>query len=65
MPQNDNERSATMILLLNLYQSRDHMAKLPSNSCSLIAVDHHIHKLEKRLIELLEVKHAVGTELTE
>ena len=57
----DNEKktelTALMVLLINLYQSRDHMSKLPSNSCSLIAVDHHIHKLEKRLIELLEVKH--------
>jgi hypothetical protein len=65
MNENQNELNATMIMLLNLYQSREHMSKLPSNSCSLIAVDHHIYKLEKRLIELLEVKHAVGTELIE
>lgn len=48
------EQTALMVLLINLYQSRDHMSKLPSNACSLIAVDHHIHKLEKRLIELLK-----------
>lgn len=54
MPTDNNERIATMLLLINFYQSREHMAKLTSNACSLIAVDHHIHKLEKKLMELLE-----------
>lgn len=55
--ENELEKRAIMIELLNLYQSREHMAKLQSNACSLIAVDHHIHKLEERLIELLEGNH--------
>ena len=65
MDENNNGISETMTTLLNLYQSREHMAKLTSNSCSLIAVDYHIKKLEKRLIQLLEVKHGVREESTE